>query len=68
MIVYQSTKEGFLDDVLRNEIDTKINQAFYDQLVRHTSPNEVWSWTNSMMHMSNVLMDNEIAANAGISI
>jgi len=68
MIVYQSTKEGFLDDVLRNEIDTKINQAFYDHLGRHTSPNEVLSWTNSMMHMSNVLMDNEIAANAGISI
>ena len=68
MIVYQSTKEGFLEDVLRNEIDTKINQAFYDHLGRHTSPNEVLSWTNSMMHMSNVLMDNEIAANAGISI
>ncbi len=68
MIVYQSTKEGFLDDVLHNEIDTKINQAFYDHLGRHTSPNEFLSWTNSMMHMSNVLMDNEIAANAGISI
>ncbi|MFA7552518.1 MAG: DNA/RNA helicase domain-containing protein [Bacteroidales bacterium] len=68
MIVYQSTKEGFLDDVLRNEIDTKINQAFFDHLGRHTSPNEVLSWTNSMMHMSNVLMDGEIAADAGISI
>ena len=66
MIVYQSTKEGFLEDVLLNEIDTKINQAFYDHLGRHTSPNEVLSWTNSMMHMSNVLMDNEIAANANL--
>ncbi len=68
MIVYQSTKEGFLEDVLNNEIDTKINQAFYDHLGRHTSPNEVLSWTNSMMHMGNVLRDNEIASNAGISI
>lgn len=68
MIVYQSTKEGFLDDVLHNEIDTKINQAFFEHLGRHTSPNEVLSWTNSMMHMSNVLMDGEIAADAGISI
>ncbi len=68
MIVYQSTKEGFLADVLNNEIDTKINQAFYDHLGRHTSPNEVLSWTNSMMHMGNVLMDHEIAADAGISI
>ncbi len=68
MIVYQSTKEGFLADVLNNEIDTKINEAFYDHLGRHTSPNEVLSWTNSMMHMSNVLMDNEIAPDSGISI
>ena len=68
MIVYQSTKEGFLEDVLNNEIDTKINQAFYDHLGRHTSPNKVLSWTNSMMHMGNVLRDNEIASNAGISI
>ena len=68
MIVYQSTKEGFLEDVLNNEIDTKINQAFYDHLGRHTSPNEVLSWTNSMMHMGNVLRDDEIASNAGISI
>jgi len=68
MIVYQSTKEGFLADVLNNEIDTKINQAFYEHLGRHTSPNEVLSWANSMMHMGNVLRDDEIASNAGISI
>jgi len=68
MIVYQSTKEGFLADVLNNEIDTKINQAFYEHLGRHTSPNEVLSWANSMMHMGNVLMDQEIAADTGISI
>ncbi len=68
MIVYQSTKEGFLADVLNNEIDTKINQAFFEHLGRHTSPNEVLSWTNSMLHISNVLMDQEIAADTGISI
>ncbi len=68
MIVYQSTKEGFLADVLANEIDTKIDAAFYNHLGRHTSPNEVLSWTNSMMHMSQVLNDHEIAPDAGISI
>jgi hypothetical protein len=56
MIVYQSTKEGFLADVLNNEIDTKINQAFFEHLGRHTSPNEVLSWTNSMMHMATCSM------------
>lgn len=68
MIVYQSTKEGFLSDVLNNEIDSKIKAAFIRHLGRSTSPNEVLSWTNSMMHMNNVLSDPEIAVDAGISI
>ncbi len=68
MIVYHSTKDGFLSDVLNNEIDTKIKAAFIRHLGRSTSQNEVLSWTNSMMHMSNVLSDPEIATDAGISI
>ncbi len=68
MIVYQSTKKGFLADVMSNQIDTKINEAFYEHLGRYTSPNEVLSWTNSMLYMSHVLMDQEIAVDAGISI
>ena len=68
MIVYQSTKDGFLQDVLNNEIDTKIKSAFIRHLGRSTSQNEVLSWTNSMMHMSNVLSDPDIATDAGISI
>lgn len=68
MIVYQSTKEGFLNDVLNNHIDSKIKDAFIAHLGRTTSPNEILSWTNSMMHMNNVLNDIEIAANAKVSI
>ncbi len=68
MIVYQSTKKGFLDDVLSNQIDSKISDAFYDNLARRTSPNEILSWKNSMMHMNNVLIDNSIPNNAGVSI
>lgn len=68
MIVYQSTKSGFLDDVLSNSIDNIIHQAYFDHLGRHTSPNEVLSWRNSMMYMNTLLGDNEIPNNAGISI
>lgn len=68
MIVYQSTKNGFLQDVLNNEIDTKIKSAFIRHLGRSTSQNEALSWTISMMHMSNVLSDPDIATDAGISI
>lgn len=56
MIVYQSTKDGFLSDVLNNEIDAKIKSAFIRHLGRSTSQNEVLSWTNSMMHMSGSIL------------
>jgi DUF2075 family protein len=68
MIVYQSNKSGFLQDVLSNEIDTKIHEAFYSHLGRYTSKSEVASWSNSMMYMNNVLTDPEIADTTGISI
>jgi len=68
MIVYQSTKDGFLNDVLSNDIDTIIHNAYFERLGRHTSQNEVISWSNSMMYMNNILADPEIPKDAGISI
>lgn len=68
MIVYQSTKDGFLKDVLSNDIDTIIHQAYFDHLGRHTSPNEVLSWSNSMMYMNTLLADHGIPGDSGISI
>lgn len=68
MIVYQSTKEGFLMDVLSNNIDTIIHNSYFEHLGRHTSRNEVLSWSNSMMYMNTILSDGEIPDNAGVSI
>ncbi len=68
MIVYQSTKNGFLQDVMSNDIERIIHKAFFDHLGRHTSPNEVNSWRNSMSHMHRVLIDNDIPADTGVSI
>ncbi|MBN2807149.1 MAG: DUF2075 domain-containing protein [Prolixibacteraceae bacterium] len=68
MIVYQSTKKGFINDVLTNNIDNIIHKAYFEKLGRHTSRNEVLSWSNSMMFMNNILVDHEIPADAGISI
>ena len=48
MIVYQSTKQGFRDDVFSNEIDKKILEAYKIHLGRSTSANETLSWKNSM--------------------
>lgn len=68
MIVYQSTKYGFQNDVLTNGIDTIIDKAYFDHLGRHTSHNEILSWKNSMMYMDRLLSDDEIPGNVGISI
>lgn len=68
MIVYQSNKKGFIEDVISNEIDTKIKEAYIKQIGRRPSDSEANSWSNSMLHMNNVLLDNEIDNDLGVSI
>ena len=56
MIVYQSTKQGFRDDVFSNEIDKKILEAYKIHLGRSTSANETLSWKNSMSYIRKSLI------------
>ncbi|MGL5683427.1 MAG: DNA/RNA helicase domain-containing protein [Marinifilaceae bacterium] len=68
MIIYQSSKIEFVDDVKSNRIADGIDRAFVAHLGRHTSPNEINSWRNSMMFMSNVIDISSIPNDAGIAI
>ena len=68
MIVYDSTKIDFRNDVRNNQIEKKIHEAFQRNLGHKTSKSEVASWQNSMMYMSNILDDKDIPDTAGISI
>lgn len=68
MIVYQSDKAGFLEDVLSNNISDIIHNAYYAKLGRYTSKNEVLAWQNSMMYMNSILSDDEIPKDAKVSI
>lgn len=68
MIIYHASKKGFIDDVFNGRIADEIDQAFVTHLGRHTSPNEVRSWKNSMMHMSNVINTPDIPNDSGIAI
>lgn len=68
MIVYQATKAGFSEDVLNDQIETKIHGFFKKNLNRSTGNQEVLSWKNSMQYMDRVLNDPEIPDNCGISI
>lgn len=68
MIVYHASKQGFINDVFNGSIADEIDHAFVAHLGRHTSPNEVRSWKNSMMHMYKVINIPDIPDNSGIAI
>lgn len=68
MLVYLSNKAEFINDVKSNAIDEKIHESFQRHLGKHVSQQEVNSWRNSMMYMSNVLTDVGIPLDAGVAI
>mgnify|MGYP001565775276 CR=1 FL=1 len=68
MIVYQSTKSGFANDILSNDIENKILKVFQEKLGYSTGKNEVASWKNSMMYMDKVLNDDEIPDDSNVAI
>jgi hypothetical protein len=67
MIIYTASKKGFIDDVHSNQIETKIYEVFQEHLGR-TSKNEIRSWQNSMMYMSNILIDANIPEDSNVAI
>lgn len=68
MIVYQSTKKGFSDDVVSNNIENVILNSFKQKLGRMTTEKEITSWRNSMMYMENLLQDEMIPYDCGVMI
>lgn len=68
MIIYQSTKDRFLDDVLSNKIDKIILETYFQKTGGRVGESEVKSWTNSMRFMGGLLHDPEIPSDAGVTI
>jgi DUF2075 family protein len=68
MIVYQSEKRQFIEDVVSNSIEKKILSQFQLKLNRTTTAKEINSWKNSMMYMQNILMDTDIPETCGVAI
>lgn len=68
MIVYHASKRGFINDVFNGTIADDIDHAFFLHLGRHTSPNEMLSWKNSMMHMYKVINTPDIPDTSTIAI
>jgi hypothetical protein len=68
MIVYQSTKSVFLENVLSGEIEQIILRKFNEKLHKSTSPKEIEAWRHSLLYMDKVLSDTEIPNNTGVTI
>ncbi|NNE34677.1 MAG: AAA family ATPase, partial [Rhodothermales bacterium] len=68
MIVYSASRADFTSDVLSNQIEKKILDAFSLRLGRRTSRAEIESWKNSMQYMNNVLIAGDIPEDAGVAI
>jgi len=68
MIIYQSTKKGFVKDVLEGYADTKILASYVRETGHSTSPQEQDSWQNSMQFMKNILDDPGIPEDSGVAI
>jgi len=68
MIVYSSTKKGFLDDVLGGYVEKQILASFVRELGHSTGKSELRSWKESMQYMSNIMYDSEIPDDVGVAI
>ena len=67
MIIYDALKRDFIQDV-KNELLVKKVHELYREKIGDVSLNEIRSWNNSLMHMRNVVDDDQIPDNSGIAI
>ena len=69
MIVYNSTKSGFVADVMSGQIESIVEAQFIQRLSRRVSASEKRSWANSMKDMCLVLQgDYAIHNDCGVAI
>ena len=62
MLVYESIKSNFVNDVDLNQITDKILNKFKEVFHRGTSESEINSWRESMLRMRGVLADKDICS------
>lgn len=68
MIIYQSDKKAFIDNVFTNKIDEIIDDQYFAKARRRFAPSQMTAFRNSLNFMDKILSDNEIPEDAGICI
>lgn len=68
MIIYQSSKDVFLHDVESNYIEKIILECYYNKTGKIVGTSEQNSWKKSMRYMRDVLNDEGIPVDSGVTI
>ena len=68
MFVYESTKSGFLDDVLAGRLVSEIKRGYQSHGIGMGASSEIRSWKNSLQYMHTVLVNSSVPDNAGVAI
>lgn len=67
MIIYESTKEQFVGDIVNELLIDRLYDSYKEKIGR-TSKAEIRSWENSLQKMSNVMQDDDIPKDAAVAI
>lgn len=68
MIIYDGTKEKFMNSVKDGTIANEIANNIMEKMRRHTGDSEFSSWLNSLRQMYIVLAESNIPSDTGIAI
>ena len=68
MIVYQSTRQRFLEDNDRHAIEDLIAAEYLRKTGRYAPDGEYRAWRQSLMQMADVLADDEMPASMGVGV
>jgi DUF2075 family protein len=68
VIVYQNSKNGFLNDAFTRDIEDVVLSTFRARTGRTVSRSEVRSWKESLLAVAKVLNDDTIPGDCGVAI
>src|SRR6202142_1697520 len=68
MIIYQSTKAGFLDDTFGHDIEAVVLRAYQDRTGRRVATAEIRAWKESLIAIAKGLRPESISDDCGIAI
>lgn len=68
MLVYQATKQRFLQDAKGGDIEDVISEAYRVRTGSRPPPGDIGAWKESLLHMAFVLDEPQIPADCGIAV